>query len=74
MARECPVCLFKATTSASRAAVILMIAARVRCVKHSPVNVKTILVGCLIAVVVWAAAVVVMVGDLPAINPVLLMK
>ncbi len=37
-------------------------------------NVKSILVIAGILVVVWAAAVVVMVGDLPAINPVLLMK
>ena len=74
MVRECHACLFMATTSASHAAVILMIAARVRCAKHSPVNVKTILVGCLIAVVVWAAAAVALVGDSPAINPFLLMK
>ena len=33
--RECPACLFMATTNASRAAVTLMIVARARCAKHS---------------------------------------
>ena len=37
--------------------------------REFPVNVKTILIIGGILVVVWIAAVVVIVGDLPAINP-----
>ena len=42
--------------------------------REFPVNMKSILVIAGILVVVWVAAVVVIVGDLPAINPALLMK
>ena len=36
--RECPACLFMATTNASRAAVTLMIVARVKCARHNEGN------------------------------------
>ena len=42
--------------------------------REFPMNRKSILVIAGISVVFWAAVVVVMVGDLPAINPALLLS
>ena len=65
MVRECPACLFMATTSASHVAVTSMIAVRVRCARvdmkilnEHPMNLKSLIGGVVIALVALIAVLV----------------